>query len=206
MWVIDVCSVYVICWPMGLWTIDACLLPCASLLSTSYRGFTFSWAKRPHDWSHCTACSSLNMPHSCISLYPCIRVQLLLLGLSLSFFVNLENTHLFSVSWFGHLCSWKALHTKFDALALCSHRSPGSMTFNAQLMNICLLVCLHQRTESPSPLTCLFKWLLEQHLECDMFSMGKWINRSPMDLTSMWHPNKHVCMSMYKGTCMRRGP
>lgn len=156
MWVIDVCSIYVICWPMDFWNIEACLPPCASLFSTSYRGYTFSWAKRPHDWSHCTARSSPNMPHSCISWYLCEHLASSPWVVPL-FFVNLENTHLFSASWFGHLCCWKALHTNFYALALCSHRSPGFTPFNAKLMNICLLVCLHHRTESPSPLTCLFQ-------------------------------------------------
>lgn len=28
--------------------------------------------------------------------------------------------------------------------------------------------------------------------------------QNPIDLTSIWHFNKYVCMSMYKATCVER--
>lgn len=76
--------------------------------------------------------------------------------------VNLENIYLYSVFWFGHLCCWKALHTKFHDLAWCSHRSPRFTPLNTNHIHSCLPVCFHYWTESPH--TCLFKTPMEQCL------------------------------------------
>lgn len=60
--------------------------------------------------------------------------------------VNLESSYLFSVSWFRHLSSWKTLHIKFHAIALC-HLDSYRLT--QITLQCCFPVCLHTCTVSP---------------------------------------------------------
>lgn len=146
MWITDDCSIYVICWPVYWFLQYGEILPSFCFLALyKLRRFCFFPLK---ETTQQTTLNSLLLPkqavfhHSFGSFGTFGSFSLGWPSLS----VNLESTYLFSVSWFRHLSSWKTLHIKFHAIALC-HLDSYRLT--QITLQCCFPVCLHTCTVSP---------------------------------------------------------
>lgn len=115
-------------------------------LSTSFRGFVLSMT-RYHIPDHT---AQLALPQACYNLVLLgifLYFWFLLPGMPFSFHQPRKYILVLCVLDWASL-SWKALHTKFHALPLCSHRSPGFTPPNTNHHAEGLPVCLHYWIES----------------------------------------------------------
>lgn len=204
---IDDCSIYVIFWPMDFWNIEKFLHLSVSLLSTSYSGFAFFFfVPRDHVTDHTT---QLALPQACcilalLSIF--LYIWFLLLGLPFTFCWPGKYVLVFCVLVWASVVGKPTTSSSMPLLCV-----PTAGTHFTQITtHICFLVCLYYWTESP-PTHGYSKqlWSSAWNLVCfqRIHSFKRWMNeQNLLDFTSIWHLNKHVCMSMYKGTCVKRGP
>lgn len=167
MWVMDDCSIYVICWPAYWFLAYGEISPSLCFLAFwELQRFGFFPLPRPYNWSRWTSCSStVYCTLSLLRIFSYICFLLPVLPSS------------FSVSWFSHLCHWKTLHAMFHVLGFCSHRSLLVTSLNTN-HSAHLLASLFP---APGwvPYMGLSKTPVEQCLLCITFSkdlLNEWMN------------------------------
>lgn len=168
--------------------------------------FFFFFVPRDHVTDHTT---QLALPQACcilalLSIF--LYIWFLLLGLPFTFCWPGKYVLVFCVLVWASVLGKPTTSSSMPLLCV-----PTAGTHFTQITtHICFLVCLHYWTESP-PTHGYSKqlWSSAWNLVCfqKIHSFKRWMNeQNLLDFTSIWHLNKHVCMSMYKGTCVKRGP